>query len=75
MIAAYLKPPGPERTAQHKKVLKLYDARSVAAHGSPKHSSDDLLASLELLRNVIIKMIEARKVPTKEELEGLLFGS
>lgn len=75
MIAAYLKPPGPERTAQHKRVLKLYDARSAAAHGSPKHSSDDLLASIELLRKVIIKMIEAKKVPAKEELEGLLFGS
>ncbi|HEL4830392.1 TPA: hypothetical protein UN269_000276 [Stenotrophomonas maltophilia] len=74
MIAAYLKPPGPERIAQHKRVMKLYDARSAAAHGSPKHSSEDLLASLELLRKVIIRMIESRRVPTKEELESLLFG-
>lgn len=74
MIAAYLNPPGPSRASQHKRVLKLYDARSAAAHGAPKHTSDDLLASLELLRRVLIKMINEKKVPTKEDLESLLFG-
>lgn len=74
MIASYLKPPGPSRVAEHKKVLKLYDARSAAAHGAPKHTRDDLLASLELLRSVLIKMVYQKKVPTKEELESLLFG-
>lgn len=74
MIAAYLKPPGPTRVAEHKRVLKLYDARSAAAHGAPKHTRDDLLASLELLRNVLIRMIYQKKVPTKEDLELLLFG-
>lgn len=74
MIAAYLNPPGPNRVAQHKRVLKLYDARSAAAHGAPKHTRDDLLASLELLRQVLIKMVYEKKVPTKEGLESLLFG-
>lgn len=75
MISAYLKPPGPDRVAEHKRVLKLYDARSAAAHGAPKHTRDDLLASLELLRKVLIKMIYQNKVPTKEDLESLLFGA
>lgn len=74
MISAYLSPPGPDRTALHKRVLKLYDARSAAAHGAPKHTRDDLLASLELLRKVLIRMVYEKKVPTKEELESLLFG-
>jgi hypothetical protein len=75
MIAAYLKPLGPDRVAEHKRVLKLYDARSAAAHGAPKHTRDDLLASLELLRKVLISMIHQNKVPTKEDLESLLFGA
>lgn len=74
MIAAYLHPPGPNRLSQHKRVLKLYDARSAAAHGAPKHTCDDLLASLELLRTVLIRMVYEKKVPTKEDLESLLFG-
>lgn len=74
LIAAYLKPPGSERAATQKRVLKLYDARSAAAHGAPKHTTNDLLASLELLREVLISMIHARKIPTREELESLLFG-
>lgn len=74
MISAYLYPPGPKRATQHKRILKLYDARSAAAHGAPKHTRDDLLASLELLRKVLIKMVGEKKVPTKEDLESLLFG-
>lgn len=74
MIAAYIMPPGPSRVTEHKRILKLYDARSAAAHGAPKHTRDDLLASLELLRKVLIKMVHKNKVPTKEDLESLLFG-
>lgn len=74
MIAAYLNPPGPSRLAEQKRVLKLYDARSAAAHGAPKHTHDDLLASLELLRKVLIRMVCEKKVPSKEDLESLLFG-
>ncbi|MGV0954060.1 MAG: hypothetical protein ACOYBR_07090 [Fluviibacter sp.] len=74
MISAYLYPPGPTRADQHKQVLKLYDARSAAAHGAPKHTRDDLLASLELLRKVLIRMVCEKKAPTKQDLESLLFG-
>lgn len=70
LIAACMKPPGPERVAEHKRVLKLYDARSAAAHGAPKHTHDDLLASLELLRRALIKIIREKTVPAKEELQA-----
>lgn len=74
LIAAYMKAPGPERLAEQKRIGKLYDKRSAAAHGTPKHSNDDLLRSYELLRLVLIRMIEHKKVPTKDDLEALLFG-
>lgn len=75
LIAAYMKPPGTERLEMQKRVGKLYDKRSAAAHGTPKHTDDDLLRSYELLRLVLIKMIETKKTPTKDELEALLFGA
>ncbi len=75
MIAAYLHPPGPPRIAEHKRAMKLYDARSAAAHGAPKHTANDLLNSLEILRRVLIKMVYEEKVPAREDLELLLFGS
>ncbi|MBT2119751.1 hypothetical protein KK141_21710 [Dyella sp. LX-66] len=73
MIAAYMEPPGDERLAHQKKIGKLYDMRSAAAHGKPKHGNDDLLASFELLRIVLIKIIERKAVPSKEDLERALF--
>ena len=73
MIAAYMEPPGGKRLAHQKKIGKLYDMRSAAAHGKPKHDSDDLLASFELLRMVLIKIIESKGVPSKDDLERALF--
>jgi hypothetical protein len=74
LIASYLANPGSERLSLQKEVSKLYDKRSSAAHGKPKHESQDLLKTFELLRNVLIKIISDRKVPTKNQLEKLLFG-
>ena len=73
MIAAYMEPRGPGRTAEQKKIAKLYDARSAAAHGTPKHGLQELAESFMLLRLVLIRMIEAGKVPKKEELEVRLY--
>lgn len=72
-LAAYMVPRGPDRTAQQKRVAKLYDARSAAAHGQPKHGPQELHDSYMLLRSVLIRMIEAGKVPTRAELEAKLF--
>jgi hypothetical protein len=58
-----------------KEIAKLYDKRSAAAHGKPKHDEEDLLASFNLLRRVLMTIIENKNVPSREDLEDLLFGS
>lgn len=73
-LAAYLEPRGATRLAKQRQIAKLYQVRSAAAHGAPKHNSDELLQTYELLRMAIIRMIERREVPTRERLEELLFG-
>lgn len=75
LIAAFLEPPGDERARLQKDVAKLYDKRSAAAHGKPKHEPQDLLDTFNLLRRVLITIIDSRKVPSKDALEGMLFGS
>jgi Apea-like HEPN len=74
LIASYLTNPGSERLSLQKEVAKLYDKRSSAAHGKPKHEQNDLLKTFELLRQVLIKIISERRMPTKDHLERLLFG-
>ena len=75
LIASYLKPPGQERLELQKQMASLYDMRSAAAHGKPKHHGDDLLKTFELLRRVVIRMIHDGAVPTKDLLERRLFGA
>lgn len=74
-LAAFLKPRGPARLEKQKDIVKLYNLRSAAAHGSPKHGYDDLVKTYELLRMAIIQMIELKLVPNREKLEELLFVS
>jgi hypothetical protein len=74
LIASYLEPSGEQRVECQKKVAALYDKRSAAAHGKPRHEADDLFETYQLLRRVVIKIINTRKVPTKDELNGYLFG-
>lgn len=75
LIAAYLEPPGHTRHCLQKDVAKLYNKRSAAAHGIPKHTPEDLLATFNLLRQILMKIIDDGDVPSKESLEALLFGS
>lgn len=75
LIASYINPPGKDRLEAQKAIAALYDKRSAAAHGSPKHSGDDLLATFELLRKVLIRLIRDGGVPSKRELEARLFGA
>ncbi|WP_291719721.1 HEPN domain-containing protein [Magnetospirillum sp. 64-120] len=75
LIAAYLEPPGNIRAKLQKEVAKLYDKRSAAAHGKPRHEAEDLLATFNLLQRVLIAIIDAKKVPSKDDLEDALFGS
>jgi hypothetical protein len=73
-IATFLEPPGRDRYTCFKKVKGLYDNRSKAAHGS---GDDDLMPYAEtcaIARRVLLKMIQTRHVPNKQELEANLFG-
>lgn len=73
-IAAYLESPGRERYACFKKVKGLYDSRSKAAHGSGETDLVPYAETYAIARRVLLKMIEARHVPDKKELEANLFG-
>ena len=73
-IAAFMENPGKERLALQKRVAKLYDARSRAAHGRSNLDIKVFLDTLDLLRQAIVKMIRDNHVPTREELEARLFG-
>ncbi|MBK6569032.1 hypothetical protein [Candidatus Aalborgicola defluviihabitans] len=74
LIASFLEEPGDSRRARQKTIAHLYDKRSAAAHGKPKHQTEDLVATFELLRRILIKIIQQRAVPSKEALDTLLFG-
>ena len=73
-IASYLEEPGEARLELHRSIMRLYKGRSAAAHGRPKVKVDTLLQTFELLRKVVIRMISYKHIPSKEELEALLFG-
>lgn len=74
LIASFLEQPGTERVKRQKEIAKLYNMRSSAAHGKPNHDSEHLLATFNILREVLFKIIENGHVPDKAELEGMLFG-
>ncbi len=74
LIASFLEPPGSRRRELQAEVIKLYDARSFAAHDRSSMDRRALGESMSLLRRIIIKMISGCHIPSKDELEGLLFG-
>jgi hypothetical protein len=74
-IAAYLEPPSAGRYDLFKKVRKLYDHRSRAAHGNPKYDIVPFQETYAIARRALIKIIESHHLPTKAELEALVFGS
>jgi hypothetical protein len=74
-IAAYLKPPGAERHELFTQVKRLYDARSEAAHGGRSRDKKALAETYALARRVLIAILEAAHVPSREELEARVFGA
>jgi hypothetical protein len=74
LIAAFLKPYGEERRVLQKRIAKLYDRRSSAAHGKPDHEADDVIQTSALLTRVLRAIVARRAVPKRDELEALLFG-
>jgi hypothetical protein len=73
-IASYLESRGEARRTLFKRIIKLYDLRSAAAHGSGKNDIAPYQETYAIARRVILRMIEARHVPSKAEQEATLFG-
>jgi hypothetical protein len=74
LIASYLSPIGPERLSLFKRILKLYDARSTAAHTANDIEMGQLVETYVMMRNALVKIIDENHVPSREELEAMLFG-
>ncbi len=74
LIAAYTTAPGPKRVQEQRRIAALYDKRSAAAHGKPKHDRTHLFETIVLLRLVLILIIDKGSLPTKDELEEQLFA-
>ncbi|CAE6792143.1 HEPN domain-containing protein [Paraburkholderia nemoris] len=75
LIASYVHPPGEERLALQREIFELYDKRSAAAHGKPKHNTSHLVQTFNILQRVLVRMIEENEVPNKIALNNMLLGA
>ncbi|WP_162600874.1 hypothetical protein [Paraburkholderia sp. C35] len=75
LIASYLHPPGEARLARQREVFDLYDKRSAAAHGKPRHNTTHLVQTFNIVQCVLVKMIELNEVPSKTALNNMLLGA
>ncbi|TWT98020.1 hypothetical protein Pla108_21750 [Botrimarina colliarenosi] len=73
LLASFLEAPGASRLALYKRVLKLYNERSVAAHTAKDVEMGPLMETYVLMRNALVRMIDEGQVPQQSELESLLF--
>lgn len=73
-LASYLEPPGESRLELYKRILMLYNQRSVAAHTSKEMEVGPLIETYVLMRNALVKMIDESVIPSQQHLESLLFG-
>lgn len=73
-IAAYLEEPGQRRLNLHRKLMKLYDARSGAAHGPSLKSPDAWPETYTIANRILVKMLSVGRVPSQQGLERELFG-
>lgn len=74
LIASYIYPPGQQRADMQKEIFELYDKRSAAAHGKPKHNTDHLMQTFNILQRVLMRMIGDKEVPSKTALNNMLLG-
>jgi hypothetical protein len=74
LLASYLEREGGKRLDLYKKILKLYDARSVAAHTAYEVDVEPVVHTYVLMRNALARMIDEVAVPTEDDLERLLFA-
>lgn len=73
-IASYLESPGVSRLALHKKLMKLYDARSTVAHGTKLKTPDAWTETHALANRILKKILADGCVPSSESLESELFA-
>ena len=70
-----MKPAGLGRMSLQKQIAKLYDGRSAAAHGREDKAHGTLPDTFDLVKRIVIRMIETNDIPTREALEARLFGA
>lgn len=75
LIACYLTEPGEERMKAQKMLTKLYDERSQAAHTAEQVEVEAASETFAIMSQVLLKIISADRVPSREYLEKLLFGA
>lgn len=74
-LASYLESPGTIRLALQKRLVKLYDSRSSAAHGREGKASTELKETFAVARRTLTRMIDEGSVPSHAELEAKVFGA
>lgn len=75
LIACYLTEPGEERMQLQRKLAKLYDQRSQAAHTAEQVEAEAASETFAIMSQVLLKIISEDRVPTRDFLEKLLFGA
>jgi len=73
-IAAYLESHGQTRLNLHRRLMKLYDARSGVAHGVKTDSFEAWSETFAIANQILIKILDSGEVPTKDSLEKQLFA-
>ena len=74
LIATFLEPAGENRRPLQRKLKKLYDSRSAAAHGRPESLLEPLIETYAITKCIVTKILEENRVPTPLQLENQLFG-
>ena len=74
LLASYLEPPGEARLALYKRIMKLYNERSTAAHTAQDMEVGPLVETYVLMRNALVRIIDEGCVPFQADLERRLFG-
>ena len=72
--AAFLRQTGNDRLRLQAQIAKLYDARSRAGHGSERVPENALRETYDLARELILKIVETKLVPQREDLDMMLFS-
>ena len=72
LIATFLESAGENRLKEQRKIARLYDARSAAAHGRAEDAETPFMESYALFRKILMRMIEMKTVPKSDDLRQML---